>query len=177
MNDVINILSALLTPTVAVLGLYIAWQQLQTNRQKLKSDTYERRLNIYKEVRRLFGFIVRDATVSFEDIGKFQVATAEADFLFGKEIPKLLDELRNHANKLRTWTEAYRDNTQFRPENYNHEEVVNGMHAELKWLVEQMEPTRGQFKKYLQLQDDPWITGNAHALITKLSGHRKNDGV
>ena len=37
MNELISLLSALLTPTIAVLGAYIAWCQWVTNEQKKKT--------------------------------------------------------------------------------------------------------------------------------------------
>ena len=43
-KEIISILSALLTPTIAVLGAYIAWCQWTTNEQKRKQDLYQMRM-------------------------------------------------------------------------------------------------------------------------------------
>jgi hypothetical protein len=40
-------LTALLTPVIAVLATYIAYQQWRLNRHKLKLDLFERRWNVY----------------------------------------------------------------------------------------------------------------------------------
>lgn len=41
-----------------------------------------------------------------------------------------------------------RDHTQKKPEGYDHEKVVDGMHTELTWLSEQFEPAKKKFNKY-----------------------------
>ena len=40
----------MLTPIIAVVATYIAWQQWNTNKQKLILDRYDRRLKVYEEV-------------------------------------------------------------------------------------------------------------------------------
>ena len=52
-DEAIKIFSGLLTPVIAIVAVYIAWQQWQTNRQKLILDRYDRRLRIYEEVRKI----------------------------------------------------------------------------------------------------------------------------
>jgi hypothetical protein len=37
-RELVDILAALLTPVIAILAVYIAWQQWDTNRNKLKLD-------------------------------------------------------------------------------------------------------------------------------------------
>jgi len=91
--DVVEISKALLTPLIAIVATYIAWQQWQTNRQKLSFDLYERRLKVYEQVRRILSIIVRDAKASYDELLKFRAAVSEADFLFGPEIVKYIDEI------------------------------------------------------------------------------------
>src|SRR5262245_23163525 len=89
----IELLKALLTPTIAVIAAYIALQQWRTNRQKLELDLYSHRLRIYEEVRKILSIILRDAKVSTEDLLKFRTAVSEADFLFGKDVVAYIDEI------------------------------------------------------------------------------------
>jgi len=46
-KDWVDILTALLTPTVAILGVTIAYQQWRLNSKKFKHELYDRRLHIY----------------------------------------------------------------------------------------------------------------------------------
>ena len=141
----------LLIPLIAIVATYVAWQQWQTNRQKLILDRYDRRLRVYEEVRKILGIILRDAKASYEDLMKFRTAVSEADFLFGPEIPEYIDEIYKRGVKLQYWSGEYRDYAQEKPEGYDHRKVVDGMHSELTWLTEQFEPAKLKFKKYLDV--------------------------
>lgn len=150
-DQLLKVSQGLLTPLIAVLALYIAWQQWKTNHQKLIWEQYDRRLAVYEEVRKILSLILRDADVSTDDLLKFRTSVAEADFLFGPEIPKYIDEIYQRGLKLRYWNEQYRDYTQDKPEGYDHKKVVDEMHKELVWLTEQFEPAKEKFKKYLDV--------------------------
>ena len=58
MEQIVEISKALLTPVIAVVATYIAYQQWQTNRQKLNLERYDRRLHVYEEVRKILSIIL-----------------------------------------------------------------------------------------------------------------------
>lgn len=60
-EQLIEIFEALLTPVIAMVATYIAWQQWKTNQQKLNLERYDRRLRVYEEVRKILSIIGRDA--------------------------------------------------------------------------------------------------------------------
>lgn len=150
-EDLAKLSSALLTPLIAVVAAYIAWQQWKTNRQKLVMDRYDRRLRIYEEVRKILSIILRDAKARTDDLLKFRTSVSEADFLFGPEIMAYIDEIYKHGLSLGRWNQEYRDYTQEKPEGYDHAKVVGEMHKELTWLTEQFEPAKEKFRKYLDI--------------------------
>lgn len=150
-EQMIEVSKGLLTPLIAIVATYVAWQQWQTNRQKLILDRYDRRLRVYEEVRKILSIILRDAKASYADLLQFRTAVSEADFLFGPEIPEYIDEIYKRGVKLQYWCGEYRDYTQEKPEGYDHKKVVDGMHSELTWLTEQFEPAKSKFKKYLDV--------------------------
>lgn len=152
-EQIAEISKAFLTPLIAIVATYIAWQQGTTNQQKLLLDLYDRRLKVYEEVRRILSLIARDGKASYEDLMKFRVAVSEADFLFGPEIPAYVDEIYKHGVKLRYWSQQYRDFTQTKPVGYDHEKVCAGEAAELDWLIAQFEPAKQKFKKYLAISN------------------------
>lgn len=151
MNQIIEVSKALLTPLIAVVATYIAWQQWNTNKQKLVLDRYDRRLRVYGEVIKILSIIIRDAKASYDDLLKFRSSVSEADFLFGPEIAEYIDEIYKRGVKLQYWNLTYRDYTQEMPPGYDHNKVVEGMHAELTWLTEQFGPAKQKFKKYLDI--------------------------
>ena len=148
---VVEALKALLTPVIAGVAAYIAWQQWKTNALKVKLDRYDRRLRIYEEVKRILSLIMRDANADVEELLKFRTATAEADFLFGKEIPDYLDQIYQHGLKLWQRNREYCDLYTTPPEGYDHKLVVDDMHNQLVWLTEQFEPAKKLFRPYLDI--------------------------
>lgn len=151
LDHFIQISTSLLTPLIAVITAYIAWQQAVTSRQKLNLDRYDRRLRIYEEVRKILSIIMRDGKANTDELLRFRVSVSEADFLFGPEIPQYIDEIYTHGLRLSVCKEEYRDYTQDQPEGYDHEKVVAEMHAEFAWLTDQFEPAKQKFKKYLDI--------------------------
>ena len=151
MDQLVELFKALLTPLIAIVATYIAWQQWKTNQQKLNFERYDRRLRIYEEVRKILSIIFRDAKASKEDLLKFRTSVSEADFLFGPEIPEYIDEIYRRGLNLCRWTEEYRDRTQDIPEGYDHQKVVAEKNKEFRWLSEQFEPAKKKFRKYLNI--------------------------
>jgi hypothetical protein len=151
MDTFIEISKALLTPVIAAVATFIAWQQWKTNELKARLDRYDRRLRVYEEVRKILSLVMRDAVASTEDLLKFRVATSEADFLFGAEIPLYIDEIYKRGLSLWRWKQEYRDHTQEPPPGYDHKHVVDEMHKELNWLAAQSEPAKAKFRRYLDV--------------------------
>jgi hypothetical protein len=149
---IIQISSGLLTPLIAIVAVYIAWQQSKTAKQKLTLDTYDRNLRIYEEVKKFLLIIIREGDVGFDEAIKFRSSVSEADFLFGSEIVQYIDEIYTRAINLRLWNEEYRDYTQTKPEGYDHSKVVEEKHKELVWLAAQLEPAKEKFRKYLSIK-------------------------
>ncbi len=92
-SSLVDILSSLLTPLIALLALYIAFQQYQINRRRLKFDTYERKLAMYKIVNQYFLEIQRDGHTNFVRCSDFYSSVSEVFFLFSESIQKAIDEV------------------------------------------------------------------------------------
>ena len=121
------------------------------NRDKFKLDRYERRLRIYQEVVWFIVIGCQKANYDNDELMTFRPKVSEADFLFGEEVRKYIDELHSRAVNLHRWKSEYRDSTQTKPEGYDHQNVVDEMHKELRWVTAQLEPARKIFKKYLDV--------------------------
>jgi hypothetical protein len=149
----LDVLKALLTPVIAAIAVYIAYQQYQVNKRKFEFDRYERRIHIYREVRAVLIRVQRDFKPEIAELQNFITATAEADFLFGPEIPAYIDEIVKRGWALRSAHNQYRDMFQPVPPGYDHEKVVSEMHEQETWFTEQI-PTgaaKAKFKKYLDV--------------------------
>lgn len=148
-------ISAFLTPLIALIAIYIAWQQWRTNQQKLDLDRYDRRLKIYKEIQTLIGVVNREGNAPFEAIMQLRINSAEADFLFGPDIRVYIEEVLDHALKLSHARRKYDDAIKGEPwPDYDHQQVVATKHDELIWLSGQQSVALERFRKYLAIGDD-----------------------
>lgn len=89
----IDTMSALLVPLIAIIGIYIAYQQYRINRQRLRHETYERRLAVYKAVQRYLSEILRDCKTSYDRALQFNSEASEATFLFDQSVQQKIDEI------------------------------------------------------------------------------------
>jgi hypothetical protein len=148
------VLNALLTPLIAVIATYIAWQQWQGNKLKLKMERYERRLRVYQEVVKMLKTCANGELRVFSVIVDFGAATAEGDFLFGPEIREYISEISTRAAKLRSANVQFKDFTQPVSQGYDHEKIVNEINTQTAWFVEQLvekSVARNKFSKYLDI--------------------------
>ena len=127
---------------IAGITVYIAWQQWQLNKQKYDFDTYERKLRIYLRVVEMLRLIMRDLKPEIQDILKFGVDTAEADFLFPDEISEYINEIYTHAAKLHAAT------AQIQIDSPN---LRDALTQEEEWFLGQYDIAREKFKKYLDI--------------------------
>lgn len=79
-------LSALLTPTVAAVGLYLAWRQAATARNKLKFDLFSRRFSVYDAARTFIATVVIKGEAIDDAFNAFVAGTREARWLFDEPL-------------------------------------------------------------------------------------------
>lgn len=147
----LKLLQGFLTPVIAAIAVYIAYQQWQGNRLKLQLERYDRRLRIYQRVMAFLGVALRDFKPDPQEVISFRVDTAEADFLFGPEIPSYIAEIARNALSSRVAHLEYCDTTKVPPPGYDHQKVVDEISRHSKWLVDQMDVVNGKFKPYLDI--------------------------
>jgi hypothetical protein len=90
LSALLQISSGLLTPVIAGLGIFIARQQLITNKGTLKEKLFDRRLEVFQDVQIFLTEIMRDATVKDSTWPSFHQAKQRASFLFGDDIKNIL---------------------------------------------------------------------------------------
>lgn len=89
----IDISTALLTPTIALVALVIAYYQYSTNRRRFLYETYERKLKVFQEVRAVIREIAFNANISHQMRRDLYDSITEATFLFDHKVQSYLDEL------------------------------------------------------------------------------------
>ena len=149
----IHNMQAVLTVIIALIAAYIAYQQWRTNARMVKLDAFDRRFRIFDEVQRFIGVVLRNGGASEEELQKFYRATLEAEFIFGKEIPRYLSELRRHADKIWQDSKLVREANQGDPSLGADRVQWAAQHSvEIKWFRDQAAVIRRMFKGYLNLR-------------------------
>ncbi|WP_031359287.1 hypothetical protein [Caballeronia sordidicola] len=92
--------AAALSPIIAVVGGWIAWQQVRINRNKLKLDRFDKRYSIYEASMNFATSIIADGKLTSASYEEFLAQTRGARFLLNKEMADYLEQLNTNAVKL-----------------------------------------------------------------------------
>lgn len=95
MENFLTILSGFLTPVIAGTMVYIAYRQYKTDRDKLKWNLYDKRMEVFQSLRDLLGYIMREADVSNKELNKFAISIDKGFFLFDSKINDYLSGVRD----------------------------------------------------------------------------------
>jgi len=88
-------IQALTTVVLGAIAVYIAWRQWRTAQDRLAVDLFERRFQAFQELTQtITGAFNTKASVTIDDLAKFDVATEKARYLFGAEVHNYLKEVR-----------------------------------------------------------------------------------
>jgi hypothetical protein len=150
----IDVLSALLVPTIAVVGVYIAFQQYRINIQRLRHETYERRLAVYKCVQRYLSEILRDGKTTYDIALQFNSEASEAAFLFDESVQNKIDEIYQKSIKMiLSFEKLYpSNNEQGLPAGEERSKVAHENTELLLWHTKQLKDSRPFFAKKLGLK-------------------------
>lgn len=95
MGTVTQLLIALMTPMIAILATWIAYQQLRIHKYRGRLDLYEKRFNVFLAVREFLKTAAFNRRPPIEALDQFNMNTAEAPFLFDGDVNKYLHTLQN----------------------------------------------------------------------------------
>jgi hypothetical protein len=101
-TTVVQTSAAALSPIIAVIGGWIAWQQVRINRNKLKLDRFDKRFDIHEAAITFAATIAIRSKVDEAQFGDFIKRTRGTRFLINKEMQDYVDLLRKNAIKVQT---------------------------------------------------------------------------
>lgn len=93
LDQIVELSKALLTPLIAIIAAYVAWQQMTTNRRKLKLDLFDRRYAVFESIGQFIGSILTSGRVGEGKGFQFLVDTKATKLLFGEDIAKFVSEV------------------------------------------------------------------------------------
>jgi len=159
-NNLMNTFSALLTPTIAIFGVYIAFQQWQTNKEKIRNELFELRYeHIYKFsidfYTKAYNLIhnkkndaIQDLAFEYEDkLGKYRFLIKETDYLDITNIfSKFLDDLNQYLSNEGSNEEELNSRRKFELNYYSYEKKLYGI-LEKYLRIERQFAFLSKFKK------------------------------
>jgi len=148
LDVVLRIFQGLLTPVIAIIAVYIAYQQHKTNRDKLRLDLYNKRYEVFHSLMTLLARILQQGNVKDEQVTEFSRATKEAVFLFDEGISTYLETIRKKALDL--W--ATEENMKPLPVGKERTAKVAEVRELCDWFTKQFEVAIDKFNKYLKFK-------------------------
>lgn len=150
----IDAFAALLTPAIALVAIYIAFQQHKINKQRLRYETYERRLAVYKAVQKHLSVILRKGKATYDECSEFYSEASEAAFLFDKSVQEKIDEIYEKSIDLASHVEELypSDGSPGLPVGEERSRVSAEKCELLKWHTHQLTSTREFFAEKLGLR-------------------------
>lgn len=147
----LDVLQGFSTPVIGVAVIYIAWQQHKTNKKQVKFNLYKRRIIIVNAYDRFILTTALSRAVSLDTLSEFKVSTAEAKFLFDKNITDYLEEVRTKASRLFAIT--FELNLAFNPlPGPERDKVVQEKVELVDWFIHESQTGTTKFDKFLQVE-------------------------
>jgi hypothetical protein len=156
----IDFFSGLLTPVIAVLAAYIAWQQWRTNNLRLKHELFERRHKLYEVITSFMANILARGTLDPNSEMQFLRDTKTAVFLFDRRIQQFIEETYHKAVEL--YTLGRMENT------FTGEQLVHNVEEQRKikdWFSEQLNTCTVRFSPFLSFGGDQTMNGSQRKLV------------
>lgn len=152
-NEVIQILKGLLTPFIAFITVYIAYQQFKTARYKLKLDLYKKRFDVFNSTKCLLGKIIRNGDVTNDELLDFLRSTDEAIFLFKQDISDYLKELYQESLNLQRYEKRIHSSDFSKIEVKEQEKILDKRGEIFSWFTKQFEVCQQKFGEYLNFEN------------------------
>jgi hypothetical protein len=150
MLEFLKILSGFLTPLIAIIVTYIAYQQYKINKNRLRLYLFEKRFKVYDGLMIFLASVIRKADTSNEDLFKFRKHINDAFFLFDDEILSFLEEVYKKAHDLKGLQIKLRNIDT--PSDEEAKEIVEKSLKIQGWLDKQFISSNKIFEKYLRFK-------------------------
>ena len=145
-NRISKISSALLTPTIGILGVWIAVAQWKINQRRLQHELFDRRINLYQIVAT---HIANAITLGNIEKGKeieFLRDTKHAIFIFDKEVSDYINEIYKKSIDYQFLT-----NQQRRLKDRLLEENLEKQQKIFQWFIDELDGLPIRFETFLKL--------------------------
>lgn len=88
---IVKTISALLVPSIAIIGSFITYKQMLLARERLKHDLYEKRFSVFEKVMKFIARVVQTGRCETDDLLQLKRDTSEVPFLFESDVSNYID--------------------------------------------------------------------------------------
>lgn len=145
--NITEISLTLLTPVIGLVGVWIGWQQMRINRNRLRHELFEKRYVVFRAAGFFLGSIMREGRASEQAQADFRVGIQGASFLFDSSVNTLLNEIWEKAIQLETKQFEIKD----LPVGQERSRLAAEIGELKKWLLHQFKPLEDRCSKYLDM--------------------------
>ena len=146
----IEILSAFLTPTLAVIGAIILVLQYYLSRLKWKLDLYDKRYPFYRAALEYIEHVCAHNDINDQVISNFRNISKYHDLLFGNDITEYLDLLYKRGLEFQVYKGRAKTK---RLNDTDRNKAIDKTEESFEWFVKQHKDSRAIFGKYLRIQN------------------------
>jgi hypothetical protein len=157
-------MTALLTPVIGAIAVYIAYQQHRINKQRELRESREAKFDVYKKVKRYINEVIYSGMTNkaYEELNE---ACAEADYLFEEDVTHWLAELLSDAAQWRDIEEDIKEHMEIEGKSRGEvwSEITEKKDFHTSWVEQFIEDAaervqdaneeiKEKFSKYLELK-------------------------
>lgn len=145
-KDWIKVLTALITPMIAIVGSVIGVEQWVLSKKRLQHELFERRIKLFEVITTHIANGISAGIFSNEEETRLLRDTKHARFIFGKDIADFVDEVYKKSVDLSFFTR--------REQQLNGvalEEAIEKRRRVFEWFQAELNNIQNRFEKYLQL--------------------------
>ncbi len=99
-KELLDILSASLSPVIAVFAVWIAFQQKKINEERFKHDLFDKRYAMYESTKELFRHVLVGDEIKRNNLDDYRYATKGSIFIFSSKTSSYLNEVYTNSLKL-----------------------------------------------------------------------------
>lgn len=146
-KNLIDIFSALLTPTIAIFGIAIAGLQWRLNRKRLKNELFNRRIELFDRISHYIADVLCHGNVGQGEEMQFFRDTRNVFFIFDKDIEEYVDKIYKKSIALQTFCNLQ--------DSLTGDALRNNVDNQMKiknWFEKELNGIRPKFQKYLSLK-------------------------
>jgi hypothetical protein len=150
LQNILNILSGLLTPIIAIIATWIAIMQLKAHRYKIKIDLFERRVRIFESIRNNLISVGNEGSTQKINWTEYNFACRQAIFLLNDKLVKYINQIDFVVHEINTG-DIFIYGVGKLPEGEKVEKLVNEHSEHIKWIGDQLEPLEKIFADFMKM--------------------------